>query len=344
MSKHRLLGALLVLSLLLAGCTSPILGPTPTAAPPLEYAVSTILLTGPLARSSAEVSGLAWYGDQLILLPQYPAFSGRESAVYALPRRDILAYLDGSRTQPLKPTAIPFVAPGLAARIDGFEGYEAIAFASDRAFLTIEASTSEGMAGYLVSGRIAPDLSELTLDTAKVVEIPSAVEFGNRSDEALIVAGDMLATFYEANGMGVNPSPVAHLFDTHLVPADTIPFPAIEYRVTDATTLDEQQRFWVINYFYPGDRDLRPETDPLAVRYGKGPSHAQYEQVERLVELEYSEAGIEFSDRPPIQLELPSDKARNWEGLVRLDERGFLLVTDKFPRTILGFVPYTGEK
>jgi hypothetical protein len=30
---------------------------------------------------------------------------------------------------------------------------------------------------------------------------------------------------------------------------------------------------------------------------------------------------------------------RNWEGLVRLDDRGFLLVTDLFPGTILGFVP-----
>jgi hypothetical protein len=43
-------------------------------------------------------------------------------------------------------------------------------------------------------------------------------------------------------------------------------------------------------------------------------------------------------DGPPIQMELTSDDARNWEGLVRLDERGFLIMTDKFPETILGFV------
>ena len=32
--------------------------------------------------------------------------------------------------------------------------------------------------------------------------------------------------------------------------------------------------------------------------------------------------------------------ARNWEGIARLEGRGFLLVTDQFPDTILAFVPY----
>jgi len=39
---------------------------------------------------------------------------------------------------------------------------------------------------------------------------------------------------------------------------------------------------------------------------------------------------------------LPGNDARNWEGIVRLDNRGFLLATDKFPTTILGFVPTGG--
>jgi hypothetical protein len=65
--------------------------------------------------------------------------------------------------------------------------------------------------------------------------------------------------------------------------------------------------------------------------------------VERLVEFQLSHAGIVLVDRPPIQLELPDNLlgmiGRNWEGLVRLDERGFLLATDTFPGTILAFVP-----
>ena len=47
--------------------------------------------------------------------------------------------------------------------------------------------------------------------------------------------------------------------------------------------------------------------------------------------------GIVLTETPPIQLEL-GPESRNWEGLVRLEDRGFLLMTDKFPGTILGFV------
>jgi hypothetical protein len=291
---------------------------------------------------------MAWYGDYLILLPQYPDFAIPEAdgAVFALPKADLLAYLDGTRTDPLEPILIPFIAPGLADQIVGFEGYEAITFFGDQAFLTIEAreaSRPSGMRGYLVSGRIAPDLGSLVLNTAAVTEIVSQPKVGNKSDEALLVAGDKLVTIYEVNGAAINPSPVAHLFDMQLAPSGTIPFPNVEYRITDATTLDREGRFWAINYFFPGDTKLATDSDPLAERYGQGPTHAQFETVERLLEFEYSESGISLVDRPPLQLALPDSLVgglgRNWEGLVRLDDRGFLLVTDLFPGTILGFVP-----
>lgn len=313
-----------------------------------EAPVTEIPLTGPLAQPEAEVSGMAWYGDYLILLPQYPDFAIKEGdgAVFALPRADLLAYLDGTRTDPLEPIPVLFVAPGLADQIVGFEGYEAITFLGDQAFLTIEAreaSRPSGMRGYLVSGRIAPDLGSLVLNTATVVEIPSQPKVGNKSDEALLVAGDRLVTIYEVNGAAINTSPVVHLFDMQLAPSGTIPFPNVEYRITDATDLDEEGRFWAINYFFPGDTKLATDSDPLAERYGQGPTHAQFETVERLLEFAYSESGISLVDRPPIQLQLPDSLVgglgRNWEGLARLDDRGFLLVTDLFPETILAFVP-----
>lgn len=293
---------------------------------------------------------MAWYGDHVILLPQYPDFAGGEEdgAVYALPKGDLLAYLAGARPGPLEPIPVPFIAPGLAEQIDGYEGYEAIAFLGDRVFLTIEAETAVGMRAYLVSGAIAPDLSSLMLDTATLAEIPAQSPLKNQSDEALLVTGDRLVTIYEANGAEVNPEPVAHVFDMALAPAGTIPFPNIEYRITDATTLDREERFWAINYFFPGDTELLAENDPLAERYGQGPTHAQNVTVERLVEFQLSETGISLVDTPPIQLELSEmllgALGRNWEGLVRLDDLGFLLVTDLFPETILAFVPAPGHE
>ncbi len=97
----------------------------------------------------------------------------------------------------------------------------------------------------------------------------------------------------------------------------------------------------MINYFYPGDNDLKAQAEPLAEIYGKGATHNQYEGVERLVEFHYSPGEIVLNQTPPIQLELDLELgSRNWEGLVRLDDLGFLLITDEYPTTILGFVPY----
>jgi hypothetical protein len=146
---------------------------------------------------------------------------------------------------------------------------------------------------------------------------------------------------HEANGAKVNPHPVAHVFDFSLGYLGAVPVPNIEFRVTDATELDRDGRFWVINYFYPPESDkLDPANDLWAIKFGEGPSHAKCATVERLLQFRYTEQGILKTDVPPIQLQLVSTEVcRNWEGLVRLPGRGFLLVTDKYPETILGFLP-----
>jgi hypothetical protein len=294
-----------------------------------------------LADRNAEVSGLAWYGDYLVIMPQYPNFSSDYQGngfLYVLPKADILEFLDGKNSAPLEPLAIPLNDAILAERIEDYQGFEAIAFSGERVFLTIEAGAGADMRGYLVSGTIKSDLSAITLDVEHIVENPLQDQQDNKSDEAILVVGDRLLTFYEVNGAGVNSQPVAHVFDFDLNSLGTISFPNIEYRVTDASPAGGTD-FWVINYFFPGDEDLRPAVDPLAGKFGLGPTHSQNETVERLVEMRYSASGITLTDAPPIQLTLVVDVSRNWEGLVLLDDRGFLLMTDKFPETILGFVP-----
>lgn len=318
--------------------------PTVTAVPPTleptitsEQPVQIIPLNGPLAAPEAEISGLTWYSDSLILLPQFPGRFGDQ--LFALSKADIVAFLDGAQAGPLTPQPIPLAAPGLA-QLPGYEGLEAIAFYGDQVFMTIETSAGAPMMGYLMNGRIAPDLSQIELDVTNLIEIAPPVPLSNYSDETLLVIDETVLTIYEANGRFINPTPAAHQFNTNLEPLGTLPFPAIEYRVTDATEVDENGRFWVINYLFPGDiGKLGPAPDNLFEQYGRGPTHAASKVVERLLELQASDSGITLTNTPPIQLDLlPDDVARNWEGIVRLDERGFLLATDKFPETILGFV------
>lgn len=331
----------------------PTLSRSPASGQPssvAEVSVVAIPLAGPLSRPEAEISGMAWYSDTLILLPQYPnRFDDTEDAiqsdgaVFALAKEDILAFLEGESATPLTPRAIPLIAAHIQERRD-YQGFEAIAFAGNQAFLTVETGAGSHMMGYLASGILAPDLSSLTLADPRWSEIPPQATLDNMSDEALLVAGQRIVTLYEANGPAVNPHPVAHLFDLEKRPQGTIPFPNIEYRITDATPPDETGRFWAINYFYPGDTKLKPGTDPLAARYGEGPTHAQNVTVERLVEFQFTEDGIALTDTPPLQLSLlGGDQARNWEALARLEsngKRGFLIATDKFPETILAYVPY----
>jgi len=317
-----------------------------------EQSVQLIPLAGPLATRDAEISAMAWYGDQLVLVPQFP--SKFANSLYTLTRSDIKAFLDGTLAGPLTPAPIPLDAGNLGQEIYRYQGFEAITFVGDRVFLTIEAGGLNETISYLVGGTIAPDLSEIVLDTENVAQILPQAAMGNTGDETLVADGERLLTIYEANGVNVNTLPIAHVFGLDLSEQGVTRFPNIEYRITDATAVDGAGNFWAINYFFPGDQEkYQPFTpEPLRTQFGAGPSHEVLITVERLVEFHIGEEGIVLTENAPIQLALIGGNmvllgqpvgdqiARNWEGIVRLDDRGFLLVTDKFPETLLGFVPY----
>jgi hypothetical protein len=305
-----------------------------------EQPVKQIELAGVAADRKAEFSGLAWYGDNLILLPQYPNVFDEtgDGKLFYLPKKEIMAYVDGTSQTPLEPRPIQLVAPGLAEGIPAYQGFESIGFAGNQAFLTIESGEGTDMMGHIISGEISSDLSTLTLDTSNVVDIQPQAVSANHTDESLLVMKDKVLTFYEVDGEKIVAEPVAHVFDFNLKPLGTIPMTNLEYRLTD-TSLASGNEFWGINYFFPGDSDLAPATDPIADKFGKGESQNNFAQIERLVKFEYSDAGATLADTAPVSLVLTSEDARNWEGLVVLDDQGFLLATDKYPSTILAFVP-----
>lgn len=292
-----------------------------------------------MASARAELSGLAWYGDTLILLPQYP---GRfDQQLFALHKADIVDFLLGTYTEPLQPWPIPLHEQGTLDQIWGYDGYEALTFVGDNVYLTIETEQSDSDAGYLVRGTVAPNLSEIRLDPTVVTPIQTQAGLSNMSDETIVAVGDQVATLYEANGLVVNRNPQVHFFDrATLTQVGLLPLPHIEYRITDATELDNLGRFWVINYFYPGDRALRPI---LRAHGAQDAIDVTAQPIERLLELQFTTDGVIRTESAPIDLQLlDGNIARNWEGIVRLQSEGldgFLLVTDFFPETIFAFVP-----
>ena len=82
--------------------------------------------------------------------------------------------------------------------------------------------------------------------------------------------------------------------------------------------------------------------DPVAQAWGEGATHLRGSRVERLVAMRWTGSGVELIDTAPIQLEMTRPRnpaaARNWEGLVRLGDDGFLVVTDKYPTTLLAYI------
>lgn len=341
---HRSIKLLFFAILLLSSCRPVATAVIPTAVngtgenkPVTEAVVITLPLGAPLDQASAELSGLTWAADWLILLPQYP--SRFNNQIFKLDKKTVATSLDNNPATELTPLPIIFNSGGLEKTIAGFEGYEAITTVDHTAYLTIEAGLLK-TGGFLVRAEWDQNFNELTLDPESMVSINPQADLSNTSDESIMVFGQRIVTLYEANGANVNPNPVANMFNMDMQKVDSLSMPTIEYRITDSTQPDQNGLFWAINYFYPGDREkLNPAEDQVGAQYGQGETHAASQAVERLVAFQFTEDGIVLAPLAPIQLQLlPDDEARNWEGIARLDDRGFLLVTDKFPETILAFV------
>jgi hypothetical protein len=332
---------------------------------PKEKTVIEIDVKFPGTAESPEMSGLAWYKDYLIILPQFPHLfkSDYDGKLFAVPKAQILSYLDDKMNKKINPPAIEPQAiefifdKKIFNQIEDFEGFEAIGFWDDRVFITIEASPPRQMMGYLASGQITTGPNnEMTITiSGKLAKIQPQACISNAAYESLVVTKEIVMVFFEGNGVNINASPLAYVYDHNLEFIHAIAFPHIEYRITDATTLDTKNRFWCINYFWPDAKDKNsylPAEDPIAKKFGEGKTHKKAEIVERLVEFEYIEpnnnkyAKIVLVDSPPLQMELlgaDQNDARNWEGLVRLDNHGFLLITDEHPKTMLGFIAQGGS-
>ncbi len=302
-------------------------------------------LTGPLADPCAEVSSMTWQGDTLVILPQFPDRFAEDGLLgfFAIGKQKILDVLEGGGQEPIQPHQVFCKAPGLMRVVRGFDGLEAMCCIGDRYYMTVEAGDDTVMAGFLVSGHFDMVDGLVVMDMTSLNSIPMGLNIPNVAEESLIIDGQRVITISEVNGLNIAPEPMAKVFNAEAEFTGFLPMPQIEYRVTDATALDERGRFWVINYYYPPEREkLDPAPDPELARFGDPASYDPDQCVERLLELRLTaDDRIVRTDTPPLNLELlPAEECRNWEAVVRLDDLGFLLMTDKYPGTLLAFVPF----
>ncbi len=321
-----------VLSLL--SCTLSALEPPAWRVEAREVPVQLLDLRGPASEPTQEISGLAWAGDHLLLLPECKR--ARDCVLWAASRAAVVRAVEGA---PLRPEPWPLEAPGLGELV-GFDGFEALAVEEDTVWVTAERSPR---GAWIVPGQLRG--RRLQLDVAHATAIEASTKVVNKGDEAVLIVDDAVWTLHELNGAPFTAEPFARRFEDSralspgaervAAPAGVVPLPRVPYRVTDVTALRDG-RFEVMNYLWSGDDALRTRDDPIARVFGTGPTHAGQWKVERIVPMHVgppvSIAG------PPTYLALDGP-SRNWEGLARLGERGWLVVTDRHPRTLLGFVP-----
>lgn len=288
-----------------------------------------ITLNGNITHPDQEISGLAWCSDNLVLLPQYP-----DNVIYSIPRDQIYEFLDSKRTT-ITPTEIKWITNEIEQGINGFEGFESIAFAGEQVYVTIEAEHHDGNSGYLAFGKIKGDSIELCKKTLTKINTPVTLQ--NMTFETIVLSENTVNAIYEVNSEKVNEHPYYYELDRSLKNINKRTFPFVDFRITDATDLDINNRFWAINYFWPGDfKLLNPDIDYKSV------DKNEIRPVERLLEFELLDEAIIRTNTQPLTIKLSEfGDSRNWEGVVRLDKIGFLVVTDKFPGSILAFLPYT---
>ena len=215
---------------------------------------------------------MTWQGDTLVILPQFPDQFAEDGMLgfFGVAKQKILAVLDGEDTESRSGrTWYRARAPGLAGIVRGFDGLEAMGCIGDRYYMTVEAKDDTVMAGFLVSGPYDMVDDLVVMDLTRLTSIPMGLNIPNVAEETIIIDGERVITLSEANGLNVNPEPKAKVFNADAEFVGLIPMPQIEYRVTDATALDEEGRFWVINYYFPPERaKLDPAPDPELARFG----------------------------------------------------------------------------
>ena len=257
-----------------------------------------------------------------------------------IPKNQIQDALRSNNSDPILPRQIKFTTPDYSSVIDGFDGLEAIAFQGKKVLISIEAESNDTMVGYVAWGQIDPETFAVKIPKENLKKIETPIQISNMTYESIIIHNNRAVLIYEANGLNLQETVQQPVVSLLHFSAKKMKSPNIEYRITDATRIDQNGRFWAINYFWPGDKKrLKPAADPIAETSGKGKTHQSSDVVERLIEFEIKDEIINFSDHEPIQLELDKDSPRNWEGIVRIDDIGFLIATDKHPEMILGFVP-----
>ncbi len=264
--------------------------------------IQEIELKGIINNPKQEISGMDWYNDNLFLLPE-----NLGGYLFMVKKSEIQKQLSLKKGS-IQPIKTIFNTPNYSNSIPGFDGFEAIAFYENSVYVTIEADQNGVMVGYIAGGSINPNSYEITILEKKIQKISTPVQIDNLSYESIIRHKNNLLLLYAANGSNVRKDPYQLSISLNDFSSKKIKGPNIEYRITDATKV-KKNKFWAINYYWPGDKkNLKPSLDKLS----KNKKTNSDQTIVRLVEFKIKRNGTSLTRKKPINLILEEGNSRNW--------------------------------
>lgn len=305
-----------------------------------DYAYK-LSLSEKVSDRNGEYSGLCWYEDDLVLLPQYPSYFRKESGrdlIFLASKEEIAKSIKKKGEYNLALKEVEVINNLTYKILPGYEGFEAICYDGEYFFLSIEYNTSAGE-GVVVKAKMSDNKRELTILNDEYIKVPLASDIFNASYESMFCDDNYLYLIYEGNGKRVNKRAVVKKIAKDFSSIEDITMDSIEYRITDVTTFDESGDGWAINYFWPGNyKSYHPEDDTISNEYLDINNIEQ--GIERIIPLTLTDNGVIYDkSREPIYIKREfQDYSNNWEGIVRYKDKGFLIITDKFPTTVFQYI------
>ena len=291
---------------------------------PIQY--NELPLKGRITNPKEEISSMTIHNDNLILLPE-----NLNGYMFWLPLSEIENSITSLDT--LMPRMSFFKTDNYNETIYGFDGFEALVIHNNNVYIMIEVKDVRGeafwMSSFLIWGRINSHTMEVIIPSSNIIRLNTPIQIYNQTFESMSYHDDKLIILYEVNGENMRTSAWQYMVDINTLHDDELmveftkfDFPNTEYRITDMTSVIDN-KFWVTNYYWPGDKEMLQVEDSVG--------------VERLLEFEFLGRNlVARSNYKPINIPL-GKKSRNWEGVVRYKD-GFLITTDKFPKMILGYI------
>ncbi|MCP5064427.1 MAG: hypothetical protein GY936_18460, partial [Ignavibacteriae bacterium] len=123
-----------------------------------ETEIIQIQLAGEVAIRKSEFSGLCWYNNDLILLPQYPDRFSDEAGgkIFYISKERIKSYLSGKNKSPLEAEYFSINVNDFPDLFSFGSGFESVTINNNIAYFTIESASMQKTETYLISGKIDP--------------------------------------------------------------------------------------------------------------------------------------------------------------------------------------------